>query len=604
MQPRPSQSLHGGLPAVPERELNRSAGQLAAEQRAREILADPDLGRLLTAPREANQIERARQVFVNRNLRMSNVELIGFDMDYTLAIYHMRRIEQLSFDMTLARLVSDRGYPKGIGSLRYDHGFVIRGLVVDKSNGNLIKMDRFGHVGRAYHGLRPLEDDERRRLYRNERIELNKNPRYAWIDTLFALPEAYLYAGIIDQLDAVGVKVDHEKLYDDIRECIDTVHRDNSLKAEIIKDIGHYIFKDPELGPALHKLRSGGKKLFLLTNSLWDYTEVVMRYLLDGVVPEYPSWRNYFDWVVTGASKPAFFSEPRPFLEVDQASGESRPMPDGAPLERGKIYQGGNLPGLQKGTGFAADRVLYVGDHIFGDILRSKKTSLWRTCMVVQEIEDEINYTDGRHEKISTLSEIELLLARPGRRGERAQDAAEPPGPQAGPERQRGRGARGDGGRAPQAQGRPGAAAARPQGVLGAGGGAGGRRGGGLQPLLGAAVQGGEREQPLRGAGGAVRVHLHQPRLQPPPLLADAVLPLAARPDAARARRRPLREALAAGQRGPDARVAREVAPPGSVQLSSASRWPRSSAPPGRSAAAGSPAAWPPRSSSRTPCGG
>jgi len=32
--------------------------------------------------------------------------------------------------------------------------------------------------------------------------------------------------------------------------------------------------------------------------------------------------------------------------------------------------------------------------------------------MVVQEIEDEINYTDARHEKISSLSEIELLLAR------------------------------------------------------------------------------------------------------------------------------------------------------------------------------------------------
>ncbi len=41
------------------------------------------------------------QVFVNRNLRMADIELVGFDMDYTLAIYHMRRLEQLSFDMTL-----------------------------------------------------------------------------------------------------------------------------------------------------------------------------------------------------------------------------------------------------------------------------------------------------------------------------------------------------------------------------------------------------------------------------------------------------------------------------------------------------------------------
>ena len=41
-----------------------------------------------------------------------------------------------------------------------------------------------------------------------------------------------------------------------IREAIDTVHRDNSLKREVRKDISRYIFQDPELGPALHKLRS------------------------------------------------------------------------------------------------------------------------------------------------------------------------------------------------------------------------------------------------------------------------------------------------------------------------------------------------------------
>jgi pimeloyl-ACP methyl ester carboxylesterase len=106
--------------------------------------------------------------------------------------------------------------------------------------------------------------------------------------------------------------VDYTKLFDDIRSSIDTVHRDGSLKAEVKKDLGHYVVKDPELGPALHKLRSGGKKLFLLTNSLWDYTDAVMRFVLDGVLPEYPSWRNYFDVVVTGAAKPTFFTERRP----------------------------------------------------------------------------------------------------------------------------------------------------------------------------------------------------------------------------------------------------------------------------------------------------
>src|SRR5439155_16481461 len=171
-----------------------------------------------------------------------------------------------------------------------------------------------------------------------------KNPEYAWIDTLFALPEASLFAGIIDKLEQnESKKVDYAKLYDNIREAIDTVHRDNSLKTKIKADIGKYIFKDPELGPALHKLRSGGKRLFLLTNSGWDYTDAVMRYLLDGVVPEYPFWRNYFDVVITAARKPDFFSSNEPFLEVDPITSQVRAASELVGLERGKVYQGGNL---------------------------------------------------------------------------------------------------------------------------------------------------------------------------------------------------------------------------------------------------------------------
>jgi 5'-nucleotidase len=122
-----SSSLHGS--GVNTAEPRAHADD--AERRAQGVLADEELARLLSTPREKREIERARQIFVNRNLRMTKVELVGFDMDYTLAIYHMRRIEQLSFDMTLARLIRERGYPQAIGSIRYDHSFVMRGLVVD-----------------------------------------------------------------------------------------------------------------------------------------------------------------------------------------------------------------------------------------------------------------------------------------------------------------------------------------------------------------------------------------------------------------------------------------------------------------------------------------
>jgi HAD superfamily 5'-nucleotidase-like hydrolase len=399
-------SIHGGFNGSFDRQQAREA-----EARAQRVLADQDLQRILAQPAQSD-IPAPRQIFVNRNLHLSKVAIIGFDMDYTLAIYHLRRLEELSYELTVERLVTSYGYPAEIRAIPYDHQFVQRGLFVDKRHGNLLKIDRFGHVGRAYHGRTPLPDGELDRLYRNERIRL-KSQDYAWIDTLFALPEACLYADIVDLFEKqLARPVDYRKLYDDIREAIDTVHRDNSLKARIRADISKYIYKDPELGPALHKLRSGGIKLFVLTNSLWDYTNAVMSYLLDGVLPEYPSWKNYFDVIITGGAKPAFFSENNPFLEIDATTEENRVIGPATTLERGKIYQGGNLADFERMTGYAGSAVLYVGDHIYGDILKSKKTSMWRTCMIVQEIEDELLYLESRRSEVDRLAAVEQLQAR------------------------------------------------------------------------------------------------------------------------------------------------------------------------------------------------
>src|SRR6266849_281226 len=323
--------------ALPRKDLAERDARALAE----DVLRDPEIQRLLAEPEHQGlELPHSRQVYTNRSLKMEEISLVGFDMDYTLAVYSMRQIEELAFHMTLERMVAKKGYPAYLTGLKYDHEFVIRGLVVDKQYGNIFKMDRHNHVGRCYHGRRELKLDERRGLYqKNEKIRLSL-PRFAWIDTLFSLPEACLYAEIIEALEARKEPVDYHQLYDDTRDSIDEVHRDGSLKSEVRKDLARYIQRDPELPAALHKLRSGGKRLFILTNSLWDYTEAVMSFVLDGRLAEYPSWRNYFDYVIVGAQKPAFFAEQRPFTELDLEGKILRPGVEA--LERGKVYEGGN----------------------------------------------------------------------------------------------------------------------------------------------------------------------------------------------------------------------------------------------------------------------
>ena len=151
----------------------------------------------------------------------------------------------------------------------------------------------------------------------------------------------------------------------------------------VLEDLPRYVDRDPDLGQLLHKLRSAGKRVFLLTNSGPEYTDAMMSYLLDDGLDEYPSWKNYFDYVCSASQKPGFFTGKAPFVEVESQE-ETRD------LSRGRMYTGGNIGDLQRALGFAGDEVLYVGDHIYGDVLRAKKESTWRTAMIIQEMDDEL----------------------------------------------------------------------------------------------------------------------------------------------------------------------------------------------------------------------
>jgi len=336
--------------------------------------------------REIDISQRTR-IFCNRNLRMDSIDLIGFDMDYTLALYQQESMEGLAIKLTLDKLIEDCGYPEAIRDLNFAANLAIRGTVVDMELGNVFKMDRHGHVGRVYHGRRELNKEERRQQYRNSRINLSE-PSYKWIDTLFGLPEAVMFVALVDFYDKQEEKPTYRQIFTDIRASIDKAHSDDTLKSAIKADLQKYVYKDERLAEMIHKLRSSGKKTFLLTNSYYAYTREVMSYLLDGARKAYPSWRNYFDVVIVGGKKPGFFAKNVPFIALDPESGEEQGT-EVKQLSRDKIYQGGNINDFERMTGISGERVLYIGDHIYGDILKLKRSHMWRTAMVIQELDGE-----------------------------------------------------------------------------------------------------------------------------------------------------------------------------------------------------------------------
>jgi HAD superfamily 5'-nucleotidase-like hydrolase len=233
--------------------------------------------------------------------------------------------------------------------------------------------------------MRRLDQKVVEELYHDKRIRPHTS-RYHWIDTLFALSEVTAYAAVVDLLERRGERVDYDRLFHDVRASIDEAHADGTVYRVVTSAFDEFIEKDDELARTLHKLRSAGKRLFLLTNSPWSYTDQVMSYLLGNAMPEYPGWRHYFEFVICSAQKPRWFQEGRPLMERD---GDVLRNIRGS-LERGKAYEGGNLEEFERLLDVRSSSILYVGDHIYGDILRSKKESSWYAAMIIQELDSEV----------------------------------------------------------------------------------------------------------------------------------------------------------------------------------------------------------------------
>jgi 5'-nucleotidase len=381
-----------------------------------------------SAPTMLHLLERAkagadpafeRRVFVNRTLRMETIDVICFDLDWTLAAYERELLQRLIFDTALERLVSAYGYSEAIRTAEFRPDFAHRGLMIDKAAGTVVKMDRHFYVGRAYLGRRRLTSNERMDLYRRERVDMRRT-RFYHVDTLFELAEVNLFSEIVDLVErrAVPGGRPFDRLFDDVRHAVDGVHSDRTLKSKIIARLPSLLPKDQELALTLKKLALTGRRLLLISNSEWYYTEAICRYLFDDVAPS-GDWQKLFDMIVVGARKPLFFRDESPFTRIDD---EGNPAGVVEAPEWGGRYLGGSREKLTKLLNVPGERVLYVGDHIYSDILATKLRSTWRTMLIVSELEDELKIQRRMTDDIERLTNLRNVLADLGRRLDSARD--------------------------------------------------------------------------------------------------------------------------------------------------------------------------------------
>ncbi|KAH9492943.1 Cytosolic purine 5'-nucleotidase [Bulinus truncatus] len=397
------------------------------------------------------------RIFVNRGLHLDKIKIYGFDMDYTLAVYKSPVYESMGFNLLKARLV-DIGYPAEFLQFEFDPSFPVscrhehcvsgptamvlsdlgdtcvvynhlamlqgRGLWFDKLYGNLLKVDSHGNILVCIHGFRFLKPHEVSEIYPNKYIQLDDKRLYV-LNTLFNIPETYILACIIHFFETnkdyakakTGVTISnihmsYKSIFQDVRAAVDWLHSHGDLKRHTMEDMGKYVHKDEKLPVLLDRIRQVGAKTVMITNSGYEYTNTIMAYLLD--FPEkYGNrhWTTYWDCVVVDAMKPLFFEDGTSLRRVDTETGALSIGHHLGPLKIGEIYSGGSCEVLSRLLGAKGSDVLYVGDHIFGDILKSKKIRGWRTFLIIPELSTELQVWTEKKQLFDSLTKIESALS-------------------------------------------------------------------------------------------------------------------------------------------------------------------------------------------------
>jgi HAD superfamily 5'-nucleotidase-like hydrolase len=370
-----------------------------------------------------DQVEPSRRIYANRTLNLRTIGAIGYDMDYTLIHYRSEVWERKAYDRA-KELLAAEGWP--VENLEFDPDLVIRGLVIDSELGNIVKANRFGYVMRAAHGTRMMEFEEQRDVYRHIPVDLSES-RFFFLNTLFSLSEACLYAQLVDLYDRRAFASVHgyEDLFRRVRGCLDEAHIEGTLKAQIMADPEPFIDLDPQAPMALLDQLHAGKRLMLISNSEWIYAKTVMSYAYDRYLPDGMTWRDLFELVIVGARKPSFFLYQLPLFAIaDEEEGLLRPAATG--ITEPGAYQGGDAQTVERYLGLSGAAILYVGDHIFADVRVSKARLRWRTALILRELEHELaaigEFRDTERElarmmaaKIElegTLSRIRLAMQR------------------------------------------------------------------------------------------------------------------------------------------------------------------------------------------------
>lgn len=344
-------------------------------------------------------------------VKFSDYDCLGFDLDNTICRYKIGAMMKLEYETLSKFLVEQKGYPSLdlLKPMEINLDFMLKGLILDAENGNLLRIASDGHIIHGSHGTRTLTRQQLVNYYgpscRWEATDqFSVNPLDTWngpfsekMRTLldyFDMPAGLVFARAVDSLDVQnGGPLKSYKVWPDLLEAIHVMFKKEHFQLnkggyfkEIKENPQHYIHKcSEELINWFTTLREKNKLLFLITGSNIDFASHTASNSLG------TDWKNLFDIVVCFAKKPGFFTSDRQFITLD--GFEEIGAIDEKELKRGGVYTYGNWKGLcnflKKHSGLEEPKIVYFGDNLVQDVYTPSVHTPCDAVAICEELEAE-----------------------------------------------------------------------------------------------------------------------------------------------------------------------------------------------------------------------
>ncbi|XP_070189996.1 5'-nucleotidase domain-containing protein 1-like isoform X2 [Littorina saxatilis] len=343
------------------------------------------------------------------SINFQDYDAYGFDLDHTIAKYKLVTLFNVAYDCVTNFLVNERDYDPCIKEdlLKYKD-FICKGLFLDVSKGNVIKLGNDGTILKATHGTHLMSREDVQKVYGKDmqwemtatvRKHLrNTTSEYRFFENYFDCPGLVATARIIDSIDQKNESLDlaeKEKLYSKAwKDTLDSLHNMYSPKNFSAEKGGYFqiVRNDPsrfveecsaDIKRWLKSLQQPGKIVFLLTSSQIDYAECLLEVCLG------KEWQSYFDISLFHGRKPGFFTDGNPFYALEKEE-ETEVVTE---LQRNGCYSQGNIDDfnkfMAKELGKEDLKVAYFGDNICSDSYPSKHFANWGTVLVLEEMDAE-----------------------------------------------------------------------------------------------------------------------------------------------------------------------------------------------------------------------